>query len=275
MLSAGVLGLVPITAWATTCVYQGSVRPGPDDENVPTNTRIWIHDIATGAVWKNGFDEECPPPRLLGSDGSEPGFTMSVIPEDADLPLVLVLTPQEPLTVGTGYLVDFECFGVEAGSQPHTFTVSQPADEVAPSIPSLVEYDVEHSSSHVGTEAHYASLLVETDGPFVLLDREGDSTFDPIDLSGTLTDVFDVDHRQPTVGDGFCSIANWPDADRGDETTIRLATMDLAGNMSKWSESETIVLGCGCRSSGGGGFWGWLLVPLLWRRRRPPGAVAH
>ena len=271
LVVALVLIATPAQTSALSCRYPGSVRPGPDDVGVPVNTRIWINDVFAGSWWEHEDFEACPLPRLFGDDGSEPELEIAPIPDDGSLPRVLVLTPTQPLKIGTEYTLEFECLGHYAMLTERTFVVSSPADHESPVVPVLDSYAVEHQRGDF--ETHHADLMIDSEEPFILLDRDETSSFDPQTYAGALTDMFDIDNRSPYVGQGACLWRNW-NAERGSQTSIRLAAMDLAGNISEWSEPEPIDLGCGCSSSAADGGWGWLFVPLFLRRRRCHGRCA-
>ena len=117
-----------------------------------------------------------------------------------------------------------------------------------------------------GKMIDYAELDIEHEF-LLVLDRDHTSELDVSALEGTVTDAF-TRTDFPYLGYAPCDQTNWPEADGGAATTIRMGAFDMAGNFSGFSEEEIIDLGCGCdtRREARLGWLALLLIPIARRR---------
>lgn len=224
------LGAAADDAAACDCAVPSQVTPSQDDAEVPANTKIWIRG------WT-----PCPSPALQEAGGGAViETTQSQIARD-----ITVLHPAAPLQVGASY-------EVSCGSEPplSTFTVTAEADTTPPGLPSVKE--VEHVetggiASSCGEES-YVKLDASFAGKLLLLDIEGEASLDTAALSGVVSAAFAAG-EMVFVGEAACSGSNW-NLDREDEPRVAYATVDLAGNVSGWTEAAPLEEASGCQMGG-------------------------
>ena len=150
-----------------------------------------------------------------------------------------MLTPVEELDVGADYLVTCE-FGRRS-----QFTVTDEADVVTPTTP-IVEIGEHTSYESTGAgdcgDREYTRLEGVHGGDMLFLDIAGRAAhFDTKLLQGQLVEVV-LNDEWVTVGNtGDCGRTNWDFFEQGDASGTRLAAVDLAGNVSPWSASQTVA----------------------------------
>jgi MYXO-CTERM domain-containing protein len=247
------------------CTFPASIHPNQDDIDVPANTRIWIHE-SPAALELGAIEGECTP-VLRTSGGEEVPHELTQI----GAPSLALLTPQQPLSVGATYELELPCISSGTEPSPVTFKVARGPDLEAPAVP-----DVQVGQWFEGVEGDFGfgRLLVTSDEPTVLVDVGPGSQIEGSVDDGTVTDVFSIPDRVPFVGVQTCRLTNWQPTSEDDSVDVRVAAVDLAGNVSAWSEPVSVQVesGCGCVAGGQPPTWRWsLLLGVfvgLGRRRR-------
>lgn len=222
---------------------------------VPTNTRVFLGPPC-GSSWNQSAIE------WMADDGTPVFFDI------AELTVLTVLVPRQPLRPNTRYRVGTTC------SESLVFTTGSGPDTVAPDVPGIVHVGDGGYSSGYGDScgsSSYIDVEVRSDADLVLLDLGSPTDFSPATMTGEVNDVQPGgDPVKFYVGNNGCS-GTWA-GEPGDTVTIRFAALDGAGNLSAWSEPREVTLpdGCGCRSAGtgGAGFLALGMVGLALRRRR-------
>lgn len=228
------LSLTPKPAWAGSCsclAPSAQILPSNGWQEVPVNTKTWVLRA-----------QHCGIPSLATRGGTEVLTTHSRL--DAD---VLVLTPEHPLEAGEQYEV--HCPEGKVSS----FTVADGQDWSAPSTPKFAVGDrVSVTSEGFGDcgDMDYATLRVDHDGALLVLASQAETQEEGLTGKGLL-DAWGGDDRV-TVGDpGACGTPNWDFLADGPLRGARLAAVDLAGNVSGWSEATHVAgLGSGFELGG-------------------------
>jgi MYXO-CTERM domain-containing protein len=232
---------MPYSKWTAAAALSLAVLAQPTEANAcscslpevtllpngsaPPNTKLWIVG-----------QDECLLPILSDGNGNEVSF------ERADLGRRLsVLTPNEQLVDGATYRLRCDDNPI---AQATTFTVSGDADTSAPPVPAVDVGDVESSGGDGSScgESETAELSVDHDGNIVVLDIAGLTTLDPEAMSGDVLDAFTGNGHY--IGNPTCMPINWSFDEDGDATGVRVATFDLAGNFSGWSDGQEVDGGC-------------------------------
>lgn len=254
-------------AEACECVeHVPIVRPSSVDVVVPANTKIWLEGPAANFA-------TCGP--LLGPGAQPVAATRSeLLDRDARFVRAVVLTPDADLLVGAEYSMTCDFYG----SPLHTsFTVTDPADQLAPSVPQAHIGAVEHDGSSGSScgESDYALVELQHEGGIVVLDIAGQSQLTVDAPSGSVNDVYGADGF--LIGHQVCGRHyNWSFDDDGPAKDVRFGSFDLAGNFSGWSEPQEVSAGCSCRLAPTGAASGQVfamvglaLVGFSRRRGRP------
>jgi hypothetical protein len=251
-----------VTLWtrsaAASCVSPTSIHPTEMTTDVPANTRVWIRDLGIGL----GADPmDFSGASLWTADGV-------AVPTDVAIPHphVVILTPRSNLEIGERYQVRID--SPAASVEDTWFTVTTDADLTPPDLPTLAVGEVLHERDSVSLpRIDGAELEVGGAETLVWLDVDGESDLDPTSYEGFVSDVFDPEIELAFVGTG-CS-TNWSEAEPGAQTTVRVATSDLGGNLSPWTDPELVDLACGCQTTPGvtPTVLGLILLPLLFTRR--------
>lgn len=247
--------VAPRVARACECVGGNLVQlPAPDAVGVPVNARV----LAGNAVL--AYDEEQRPPDLIGPGG--PVEVAAARLETTGRAFVHVLTPVEPLQPRTTYEV-----ALQEWQGRWRFTTGDGADEEAPAPPRLREVDASYESENHSScgETSNVELSVEGGGELVLLDVNGRAQLEG--LSGRVSDAV-VAGGSLWVGTGGCHTN--AQAAPGEPIHVRAASVDLAGNLSAWSEEldTELPLGCACGAASGAEAGAGFLALAAWMARR-------
>lgn len=230
-LSAAV-AFAPRAAHACSCAPPGAA-PGIFPHNgglAPRNTRVWIlNPMATGTFELHGAGApvEVSTTRIaaLGSTlGGE----------------IVVLTPSEPLIAGESYRVVVSAGFGGPTQQLGMFEVGSEDDRQAPPVPAIVDVEPEVHED-VGTCGETRSVNVTAEGEGLVVMR--------LALPGTTPDLTsvppegNVDFVVNDQGGGYRwgwggPCVAWPSD--SEVIALQMASFDLAGNFSGWSEPETI-----------------------------------
>ncbi len=276
-LAAAALAVVApaATAHANSCQAEAStITPHAGTVGVPTNTRIWIVGPTLDLYGADGQGQLCDdPPRLLDDQGAQ------VVTSLERLGQVVVLTPAQPLTQGSTYVVEHGCIDAEPldDDDPMSpastrFTVDAPADDEPPPLP-----DVAVDAPVVQGDR----VSIEVQGEFdriLVVDIGSEAMLDPAGPSGTVSTASIA--AEFSLGNVGCA-TTWPTVRPGVSTTLNFGAFDLAGNFSGWTEAEPLDVesqGCACRATPGGGPRGWMalvLLGLLCRRRHTAAGRRH
>lgn len=252
---ATVFALAPDVARACSCgIGLDLLWPAMGTQGVPTNTRLWVSEIAS-----NGRELRL---RVV-DDVEELLYSTSVI-RTAEGSLE-VFRPYSPLAPNTRYELvgcyDDDCEVITR------FTTGDGPDLDPPPLP--VETSRDGGADRRGRtscgESAWARVEFTAEGLVVMQLDEG--TLDPELLFGE-TSIATLEDAV-TVGRGACYVG-WPDWNH-DAATLRYGAFDLAGNFSGWTEPDTLTLdGCGCRSdtSGAPSLALLAVVAVTLRRRR-------
>jgi len=200
-----------------------SILPSAHSRDVPTNTHVWVTR-----------ERGCTHPTVVDERGTRVPAKRRTFEPD-----VVVVDPIADLILG-------ETYSILCGRRVlGTFTVSSPADTVAPKTP-IVRVGVhEQHESQCGP---FGTVGLEVGGVatdrLLILDIAGEGTFDEKELSGTAVDVFSPTDL-PHVGTSWaCQDDNWSFERRGDASEVRLMAVDLAGNTSAWSSPKKASTAC-------------------------------
>ena len=228
------------------------LAPADGANDVPPNAKIWI-----GAGFTTVEDASL---TLLDKAGKPVAGHTQALTSGWDL--ITVFAPDAPLVEGQTYSVKV------GGKQVSRFAVKGGTDLTAPAIPTAgtIEVEIDEGRSDCGA-TYMGRVNFLSDGLVMVLDREGESTLDPLGPSGNVSAISFRSERRAgdriSVGRGPC-VNNWPAAKPGAKTQVRLGAFDLAGNFSGFGPPVSVVLRapCGC-SSGGGALGGYGVIVLM------------
>jgi MYXO-CTERM domain-containing protein len=217
-------------AAACECAGRGGAQPSSTSTKVPTNTKVWMLQMA------------CNGPTVRNINGADVPGSVTTLRE------LRVFHPDAPLEVGSTYEI-IGCFD----NQLATFTVNEGPDEEPPPRPAVTPLDAESGSggafSSCGGEYEYVPLLASRTDVILTLDIAGRADLNPEAVNGEVSDVFLPNHR-PLVGSADCEAFNWDFENDGPAVDTRLGAFDYAGNFSGWSEPKTVEGACGCEAAG-------------------------
>lgn len=243
--AALVLCALPRSAHACDCAFEPWVLPTSSTKGVPSNTRIW----ADGR-----YAESCTQPTLTSAAGVVVDLAVGrVARAGTRFAELLVLTPARELAVGETYTLD-GCT-IHAAPSAMSFQVTAGPDTTPPGVPSLAIGDSTTGEASSCGATEYWSATLRQDGHLALLDVAGRASWDGATGTGAAVDVFTNPTGAATstpirIGQTSCA-SNWSFDDDGDATGVRVASLDLAGNFSGWSEAHDLdAPGCGCAVPG-------------------------
>jgi len=266
----------PSVAEACSCLGD-HLESWPEDgaTEVPRNAKIWL-----GAVARSSLAEEALASEdlfeLIGPEG-DVAITVTEIDSRSygdieELSGLWVVSPVEPMMPGLHQLLGGEGprFGLE-------FTVGEMSVDEAPPVPEVVGKVYSVSGGRglwCPEETRMVTLDLAEPADLLVVEQEGGDVLDTEALAGGVADAAPTGDNTFSFGRGGC-VYNWLDAERGDDTRIRLGAYDIAGNFSGWSPwiDVNISRGCACsvrsddpRRASALVFFG---VLLLSRRRAP------
>ena len=247
-----------------------AVRGAPTSGHgqVPTNTLIWI--LADEAQCHD-LGPESPAPVLLDLDrGTRPTLTEvgRLISSES---VLVTYEPDEELPANTAFELTYDrFFGLNpdefgqqlfvpvASRRTVAFTTGDGRDDEAPGTP-VVESTLLFSDRHDPDPQDEAFFELQSGGAFQILGRSDGTHSLPAGLSGDAAAVSDRPDVRITEG-----------LRPGDPLHVSVRTVDLAGNLSEWSETQELtmpLMGCGVLEDADG-FHPALFLPLLFLRRR-------
>lgn len=244
-------------AFALSCAE--NVRPGPNEQHVPRNTRVWIDGVGS---WAN-----LEAYRWVDSAGVPVPFTVTRVAKNEAF--LAVLTPLAPLAFPETYQVQ-----VCEQSSPRcltltSFTTEDIIDTEPPPKPGTeprgqyTDVDKEWGDTRIVAFDVPAGLIYVAD-----VDQEGrDSPFTPY---ARISDV--SHHTSLSIGTAPCAGTTFS----SESADIRLGAFDLAGNFSGYTELFRVekppLASDGCSVAGTQHGDGMLLIligmALSWGRRR-------
>jgi len=261
-LTVGALSLIltlPTEAEACSCITPTIevVAPADGAVDVPTNARLWVGGIDSG-------------PSLMDASGTEVPGTVSSLRSLGGI--VRIFTPDAPLTPGATYT------GIGADRRRTIFTVGSAPDTTPPAVPSITSR--KHDPGRTFGTTFGGSNCDSADDRLLTLGIADSAVV-------TLVDINETSNLNTSVPEGPVSIMSDGDGvaigksaclytwEGTGDMGVRLATFDVAGNFSGWSEESAEVVetvGCSCDSTspsrGGGPLLAALSLGLLLRRRR-------
>ncbi len=171
---------------------------------------------------------------LRDPDANEVAVSVSLVEwESGHLAMV---TPDSLLAPDTTYSLEVaSCSNAFCDRIAEEVRTGNAVDDEVPPLPQVevtgkAQY---HSSGLCGAES-WIGFSADYDG-MLLVDVEGDATFDPATLSGYVNVVTDA--QEFSLGVGMCQVGLPPE---GGNLTFRFGVLSAGGNFSGWTEPQTI-----------------------------------
>lgn len=224
----------------------GWAMPSSGDTPVPTNTWIWY--VADYSDQRISPDDTSPSLRLQPLDREEPVELIGLGVIDVPGGAVFAYQPAEELSPLTDHELRFNRDLIEpALPMTVSFRTGEGPDFEAPPVPELLGKELFTDFNQLATDPcrvedyrDEASYFVESAGALNLLADA--SAVRAGELFGDALDVTDVAKLSLTGNLGV-----------GAQVEVQIATVDLAGNFSGWSETQTDRMpAAGCVANGDG-----------------------
>jgi hypothetical protein len=204
-------------AKACSCAPHLLENPREDEleMQLPVDGPIVVHSLGDDGVVVTLFDEADVPVPLARSEvavGDEPST-------------LRFYRPTSELMLGSSYSLNTPAGG------PHEVTAVAAAEK--PEIP--VVKTVRYREGTAGTcgNYHYAELELENESGIIVVDRDSESDFDPVKLSGSVSGLGTI------IGRRAC-FSNWHAVDHGATARVRVGAINASGRFSGFGEAVTL-----------------------------------
>jgi hypothetical protein len=262
-------------AAACSCGWEEAIVRPHAEEVAPRESLIWVPSSVAESAHRNAvgpFDNPdrqiAPTPaeltavlELTRDDGSSIDFDITPIVDDHGSDVYYVLIPTAELAPG-----DYVLSTQTLSGDPTRFTVGD-FSSVGPTSPPLIIDTNVHSESGVGNscgESRAKSFQLGIDGVFTVARFRSEAEF----RRGQTPWRAAVFHQDASVviGSAACLGQTWDFRDG--PVSARFASIDLAGNLSPWTEPERVFVedpsgGCVCVAAGRASDWGARWPALL------------